>query len=236
MYFHIHIHRLAFVFLFFLQGDEIGQPCEKKKTSDICSSKPPVPRSLQGKLSNQNISHFLVTRQIREVFHRDQTEEQPGWGSPWVTPLVGKPFVDMIIPIPLNKTWAGIDLSGDTPSSGPQSCHLAPWALSGSGSSSAWGFPQIIPCHSHLIPYLLISLPFSHWFFPIISCLSSLFFSSQELFSFLGGLEALLEAGLAASPDVWTVKDLQDTSDLVNLQLPNMFFRVQSGQGLFQLF
>lgn len=162
VYFHIHIHRLAFVFLFFLQGDEIGQPCEKKKTSDICSSKPPVPRSLQGKLSNQNISHFLVTRQIREVFHRDQTEEQPGWGSPWVTPLVGKPFVDMIIPIPLNKTWAGIDLSGDTPSSGPQSCHLAPWALSGSGSSSAWGFPQIIPCHSHLIPYLLISLPFSH--------------------------------------------------------------------------
>lgn len=115
-----------------------------------------------------------MTRQVREVFHRDQTEEQPGWGSPWVTPLAGKPFVDMIIPIPLNKTWVGIDLSGDTPSSGPQSCHLAPWALSGSGSSSAWGFPQIIPCHSHLIPLS-----------PHISSLFSLILSHYQLFVFL---------------------------------------------------
>lgn len=172
VYFHIHIRRLAFVFLFFTSWWDWSALWKKHQTSIFQS-----PQFLGAcrEYSQTRIYHtfWWFGRSERCFIRTEQTEEQPDWGAPWVTPLACEPFVNMIIPIPLNKTWAGTDLSGGTPLSGPHSCHLAPWALSSSGSSSAWGFPQIIPCHPHLIPLS-----------PHISSLFSLLLSHYQLLVF----------------------------------------------------
>lgn len=97
-------------------------------------------------------------------------EKQPVWGTSQVAPQVCEPFVKVIIPVPLNKTQLGADLSAGTLSSGLQitlsTASLAPCVLSGSGSS-------LVVSPGYLVPPILNPPVPSHPFLFLIDCLPS---------------------------------------------------------------